>query len=321
MNVVGALSEHGYQQDTKKIYDPGVSYDKIRKILPLSVPIDARMAQPIILITGSTDGIGKATARELASLGAEVVIHGRDTQKGNKVRKELAGITGSAMPDLLVADLSRQDQIRRMAEEVTSRYERLDVLINNAGTFQKERHLTKDGVEMTFAVNYLAPFLLTQLLLSLLRKSAPSRVVTVASSAHEDVDRIDWGDLPAQEHYDAWGTYALSKFADITFTYSLARMAKGTGVATNCLHPGVTDTKLLRSAFPGYPAITPEEGARTSVYLATSEEVAGISGNYFDCQKQVRSSALTHDRSVQDRLWKIAEDLTHVNSSLAILSL
>ena len=120
--------------------------------------------------------------------------------------------------------------------------------------------------------------------------------------------------FPPGQHYDAWDSYALSKFADITFTYSLARMAKGSGVTANCLHPGVTDTKLLRSAFPGYPAITPEEGARTSVYLAISEKVTGVSGLYFESQKPARSSDLTHDRSVQDRLWGIAEDLTHTES-------
>jgi len=273
------------------------------------------MAPPIILVTGSTDGIGKATALRLIALGGEVIIHGRNAKKGTIVRKELAKITGNAMPELLVADLSVQDQIRQMARDISSRYDRLDVLINNAGIYQPERLLTREGVELTFAVNYLAPFLLTQLIFPILQKSA-SRIVTVASSAHEDVNRIDWGNLPAQEHYNSWGAYALSKFADITFTYRLARLAKGSGVTVNCLHPGVTDTKLLRSAFPGYPAITPEEGARTSVCLATSEEVNGVSGHYFDSRKQVRSSDLTYNRSVQDRLWKIAEDLTHVDPAL-----
>jgi NAD(P)-dependent dehydrogenase (short-subunit alcohol dehydrogenase family) len=268
------------------------------------------MNRPIILITGSTDGIGKATARDLISRGAEVIIHGRNKQKGNRVQKELAEITGNPPPDLLIADLSSREQVRQMAEDITSRYSRLNVMINNAGTYEKERHLTPEGVEKTFAVNYLAPFLLTRLLLPLLKENTPSRIVTVASSAHEDVERIDWDNLPAQVHYDAWDAYALSKFADITFTYTLARATEGTGVIANCLHPGVTDTKLLRSAFPGYPAISPEEGARTSVYLATSPELKGASGRYFDNRKQVRSSALTYDREVQDRLWNLAEDLT-----------
>jgi NAD(P)-dependent dehydrogenase (short-subunit alcohol dehydrogenase family) len=272
------------------------------------------MAQPIILITGSTDGIGKATAHKLMSLDTEVVLHGRDRQKCERVQRELVKITGNTVPDMVIADLSSQDQILQMANEITSRYDRLEVLINNAGTYQPERLLTHDGVEKTFAVNYLAPFLLTRLLFPLLRKSAPSRIVTVASSAHEDVRRIDWDNLPAQEHYDAWGAYALSKFADIAFTYTLSRMAKGSGVTVNCLHPGVTDTKLLRSAFPGYPAITPEEGARTSVYLAISKKVTGLSGLYLDNGKPARSSDLTYDHSVQGRLWRIAEDLTHTDS-------
>lgn len=267
------------------------------------------MNHPVILITGSTDGIGKATAQDLLSRGAEVIIHGRNSQKGNRVQKELAKVTGGSQPDLLVADLSSRDQVRQLAEDITSRYPRLNVLLNNAGTFEKERHLTSDGVEKTFAVNYLAPFLLTRLLLPVLTNNTPSRIVTVASSAHEDVDRVDWDNLPAQDHYDGWGAYALSKFADITFTYSLARAIEGTGVTVNCLHPGVTDTKLLRSAFPGYPAISPEEGAQTSVYLATSRDVTGISGRYFDGRKQVRSSALTYNREVQDRLWALAEHL------------
>jgi NAD(P)-dependent dehydrogenase (short-subunit alcohol dehydrogenase family) len=260
------------------------------------------MNGPIVFITGSTDGIGKATARDLISRGAEVILHGRNSRKGNRLQKELAEITGTTVPDILIADLSSPDQVRQMAEDIISRYTRLDVLINNVGTYEKRRHLTSDGVEKTFTVNYLAPYLLTRLLLPLLKKNAPSRIVTIASSAHEDVDHIDWDNLPAQDRYDPWGAYALSKFADITFTYSLARAIEGMGVTANCLHPGVTDTKLLRSAFPGYPAISPEEGARTSVYLATSPEVARISGRYFDNRKQVRSSALTYDRQVQEQL-------------------
>lgn len=267
------------------------------------------MAHPVIFVTGSTDGIGKATAAGLLSHGAEVIIHGRNARKGQNVQKELKEKTGEEKPDLLIADLSDPGQIRTMGADLVSRHTRLDVLINNAGTYEKTRRLTPQGVEMTFAVNYLAPFLLTSLLLPLLKKSTPSCIVTVASSAHEDVRSIPWDNLQGEKHYDAWDAYALSKFADITFTYTLARMVKGTGLTANCLHPGVVSTKLLKSAFPHIPGIPVEKGALTSVYLALDPAVSKVSGNYFDEQKPVRSSALTYDRTVQDRLWKVAEKI------------
>jgi NAD(P)-dependent dehydrogenase (short-subunit alcohol dehydrogenase family) len=228
------------------------------------------------------------------------------------VQKELARAAGAGRPDLVLADYSRQDQIRGMAEELASRYSKLDVLVNDVGTYQKTRAVTEKGIEMTFAVNYLGPFLLTGLLLPLLRKAPASRIVTVASSAHEDVDRIDWENLPGEPRYDPWKAYALSKFADVTFTYTLARNLKGTMITANCLHPGVVNTKILRSAFPGMAAITPEEGAQTPVWLARSPEVAGETGQYFENRRSVRSSDLSHDRGVQDRLWKMAEQLTGV---------
>jgi len=268
------------------------------------------MTRPVILVTGSTDGIGKATAIELASQGAEVILHGRKVGKGHTVQRELEEKTGGEKPDLVIADFSDWDQILHMALDISERYSRLDVLINNAGTYEKVRRVTADGVEMTFAVNYLAPFLLTHSLLPLLKKSAPSRIISVASSAHEDVDRFDWDNLQGEHAYDAWNVYALSKFADITFTYTLARNTEGTGVTANCLHPGVVNTKMLRSAFPKMSGIPPEHGALTSVHLAVSPDVAGVSGQYFDNGRPVRSSALTYDRPVQERLWKMAEDLT-----------
>jgi NAD(P)-dependent dehydrogenase (short-subunit alcohol dehydrogenase family) len=265
------------------------------------------MAEPLILVTGSTDGIGKATATALAAGGAEVILHGRDEKKGKRVQQELGRATGS-LPDLVIADYAQQDQVRSMAADLTGRYSRLDVLVNDAGTYQKTRHVTPEGTELTFAVNYLGPFLLTHLLLPLFRKK--SRIVTVASSAHEDVDRIDWDNLPQERRYDPWGAYALSKFADVTFTYTLARNLGGTGTTANCLHPGVVNTRLSRSAAPGIATITPEEGAQTSIWLARSPEIAGVSGKYFDSLRPVRSSALSYDRGVQERLWEMAEELT-----------
>ena len=268
------------------------------------------MAEPIILVTGSTDGIGKATARALVLGGAEVILHGRDKKKGEAVRREVAEAAGSGTPDLVVGDYTRHTDIHRIAADLASRYSRLDVLVNDAGTYQKTRQVTADGIEVTFAVNYLGPFLLTRLLLPLLRKSPAARIVTVASSAHEDVDRIEWDNLPGLRRYDPWKAYALSKFADVSFTYTLARNLRGSAVTANCLHPGVVNTKILRTAFPGMAAITPEEGARTPVYLARSPEVAGISGRFFENQRPVRSSALSHDRNVQERLWRLGEELT-----------
>ncbi|MBP1929501.1 NAD(P)-dependent dehydrogenase (short-subunit alcohol dehydrogenase family) [Methanolinea mesophila] len=266
--------------------------------------------EPLILVTGSTDGIGKATAGALVRQGARVILHGRSRAKAREVQRELQEVSGGEKPDILVADFSAQDEVRSMADEVVSTFPKLDVLINNAGTYQEARTLTDDGVEMTFAVNYLAPFLLTGLLLPLLRESAPSRIVNVASSAHEDVSRIDWDNLPDMPRYDPWEAYSLSKFGDIVFTYLLAEKLEGSGVTVNCLHPGVTDTKILNNAFPGMRGISPEEGARTSVYLAVSPEVAGVSGKYFEEMQPAGSTALTHDRAVQERFWKIAEDLT-----------
>lgn len=266
--------------------------------------------ETVIMVTGSTGGIGRATAIELARQGSRVIIHGRGRAKARVVQREIQDLTGGEKPDIFIADFSEPDQIRGMAEEISSVYTRLDVLVNNAGTYQETRNLTEGGVEMTFAVNYLAPFLLTHLLLPLLRAGTPSRIVTVASSAHEDVSGIDWENLPGMPRYHPWEAYCLSKFADITFTSLLAEQLEGTGVTANCLHPGVVDTRLLRTAFPGVPGIPVEEGARTPVYLALSAEVADISGLYFEDRRSVRSAPLTHDRSVQERLWKMAEKLT-----------
>jgi len=268
------------------------------------------MADPIVLITGSTDGIGKATAFALANDGVDVIIHGRNAGKGRAVQRELQKKVGRDKPDLVIADYVSLGAIRRMASEILSRYERLDVLINNAGTYQKTRQLTDDGFEMTFGVNCVGPFLLTHLLLPLLKRSVPSRIVTVASSAHEDVQRINWDNLQGEQSYDPWIAYAQSKFADITFTYVLARRIDGSNVTANCLHPGVTNTKILRTAFPGMAGILSKQGAETSVYLARSPEVEGISGRYFEEKKPVRSSELSYDRSIQERLWQVAHDMT-----------
>lgn len=262
-----------------------------------------------VLITGSTDGIGKATAMELAHRGTKVLLHGRSPEKGRAVLEEIRKITGNDALEFFEADLSSQRQLRRLASDVRGSQDKLHVLINNAGTYLPHRRLTEDGLETTFAVNYLATFLLTRELLDLLKESSSSRIINIASIAHWNA-RVDWNNLQGERSYDAFQAYALSKLGDILFTYALARRLQGTGVTANCLHPGVIRTKLLRAGFgERYPGATPEEGARTSVYLASSPDVENVSGRYFENCRPVRSSPQSNDRELQERFWQVSERL------------
>lgn len=273
------------------------------------------MKDRTVLVTGSTDGIGKATAIELARRGAKVLLHGKDQQKGEMVLDEVRKATGNNSLEFFRADLSSQGQVRSLAEEVIQSQKQLHVLINNAGTFQPQRRLTEDGLEVTFAVNYLAPFILTHELLdllkesalkeSVLKESAQSRIVTVASIAHWNAS-VNWNNLQGERRYDGFQAYALSKLGNILFTYALARRLQGTGVTANCLHPGVVRTKLLRAGFGDYPGATPKEGSRTSVYLASSPEVEKISGKYFENGSPARSSPISYDQDLQEKLWQIS---------------
>jgi NAD(P)-dependent dehydrogenase (short-subunit alcohol dehydrogenase family) len=260
-----------------------------------------------ILVTGSTDGIGKATAVALARQGHRVLVHGRDREKGRAVLAEIRREAENPDLDLFTADLSSLEGIRGLAGDVGDRYERLGVLINNAGVYMPGRVLTGDGLETTFAVNLLAPFLLSRLLLPLLSSGAPARIVNVASSAHFDAEGMDWDNLQGERQYDPWGAYAQSKLGVVLFTYTLARRTAPGQVTVNCLHPGVICTKLLHSAFPVYPCEPPEAGARTPVYLATSPRVSGITGKYFDELREARSSRISHDPEAQDRIWSYLE--------------
>ncbi len=247
-------------------------------------------------------------------MGANVLLHGRNREKGKAVLEDVSKISGNNDIELFIADLSSQRLVRMLASEILEKHDRLHVLINNAGIFQKERRLTEDGIETTFAVNYLAPFLLTNLLLDLLKESAPSRIISVASIAHESAV-INWSNLQGERYYDGYDAYALSKLCIVLFTYDLAEKLKGTGVTANCLHPGVIRTKLLREGFGIYPGDTPEKGAKTSVYLASSPEVEGVSGKYFKNQRPARSSPISYDRTLQEKLWKISEKLTGISPS------
>jgi NAD(P)-dependent dehydrogenase (short-subunit alcohol dehydrogenase family) len=276
------------------------------------VPVKGSMNGRTVLITGSTDGIGKATAIGLAQMGAKVILHGRDIKKGRRVREEVAKTTGSDQLDLFIADLASQRQVRKLAADVMERHERIHVLINNAGTFLPEQRLTEDGLETTFAVNYLATFLLTHELLDLLKNSGPSRIINVASIAHWNA-KVEWNNLQGEIWYDGFQAYALSKLGIIFFTYELAERLKDSGVTANCLHPGVIKTKLLRAGFGDYPGNPPEKGARTPIYLASSPEVEMVSGKYFESCRPTRSSPLSYDRTTREKFWRISESLSSLS--------
>lgn len=269
------------------------------------------MAEQTILVTGSTDGIGKATARALARQGHRVLVHGRDPEKGRRVLAELEAATGSDRLALFIADLSVQEQVRGLAEEIGGAYGRLDVLVNNAGVFMPERRVLPGGIETTFAVNYLSQFLLVHELLPLLTRSAPARVVNVASIAHRSARSVDWENLPGFPDYDAYDAYAVSKLGVVAFTARLARTLEGTGVTANCLHPGVIDTKLLRAYTHGRDGgAPPERGAEVEAHLATSSEAGKANGGYYEETRWTRPSSLALDAGMQDRFWEIGSSLT-----------
>ena len=273
----------------------------------------------ICLVTGANAGIGKAAALGLARRGATVVLLCRSEARGAAARTEIERGGGEAPVHLLAADLASMRQIRRVAEEYLQRFGRLDVLVNNAGVLAwRERRVSEDGLELTFAVNHLAPFLLTGLLLDRLRTSAPSRVVTVSSGAHRRVE-LDFDDLQNERGYDPFDVYSQSKLANVYFTYELARRLEGTGVTANCLHPGVVSTALFRdmkwwqrvALFLGRPfLLSPERGADTAVHLAADPGVAAVTGHYFEKRKSVKSSPVSYDPDLARRLWELSEALT-----------
>jgi len=275
------------------------------------------MAGKTILVTGSTDGIGKATARILAGQGHRVLLHGRNPEKGRRVLAELENETGSGDLDLIIADLAVQEQVRDLAGEIRDTHERLDVLVNNAGVFMPEREVAYGSVEMTFAVNFLAGFLLTHELLPLLLASAPGRIVNVASIAHRSVRDLDRKSLPGFPDYDGYKAYAVSTRGGVAFTARLARTLGGRGVTANCLHPGVIDTKLLRAYTHGRDGgAPPEKGAEVVVHLAVSPEAGTMNGGYFEETRWTDPSPLARDPGVQDFFWQMGLDLAGVEWGL-----
>jgi NAD(P)-dependent dehydrogenase (short-subunit alcohol dehydrogenase family) len=277
------------------------------------------MSGKTCLVTGATSGIGKETALRLAMLGAAVTIVARDAARGDAAAAEIRQRVPGALVEVMTADLSSLAQVRRLAEEVQSRCGRLDVLVNNAGVIAMRRQLTADGLEVTFATNHLAPFLLTNLLRGVLERSAPARVVTVASAAHKQVRTVPWDDLARGGQIPPGQAYAVSKLLNVLFTAELARRLASTGVTANCLHPGFVRTALGRDV-TGLPGAAvqlalrlrpgPETGAMTSVHVASSPDVAGISGGYFVKSKLSQPSPLARDPQSAARLWTLSAELT-----------
>lgn len=261
-----------------------------------------------VLVTGATDGIGRATALALARAGLRVLVHGRSASRAEAVLRELPGPGHEAV----LGDLASLAAVRRLAADVAAKAPVLDVLLHNAGVFEKTRVLTVDGLERTFAVNHLAPFLLTELLLPNVGAASAGRVITVSSVAHQRAT-LDLGDIGFEkEPYEAYAAYARSKLANVLFAFELARRLEGTHVGThvtsNALHPGVITTKLLRAGF-GMDGASVEEGAKTSVFLATSPEVASVTGTYFAGSRPAKASALANDPRLAADLFALSARL------------
>ena len=259
-----------------------------------------------ILVTGTTDGLGKRVASALARRGATVLVHGRSPERLEATLEELRSQTGSHKVDSYLADLSSLAAVRDLADRILSEYDRLDVLVNNAGIIVQERKESEDGYELTFAVNYLSHFLLTSLLLPLLKGSAPARIVNVASAGQSP---IDFDDPMLERGYDAMRAYSMSKLAQIMFTFELAERLSDTGVSVNALHPAsLMDTKMVKDTF-GYTMSTVEEGADATVHLAASPELEGVTGRYFDGTREARADGQAYDKEARQTLWELSEEL------------
>jgi NAD(P)-dependent dehydrogenase (short-subunit alcohol dehydrogenase family) len=284
------------------------------------------MKSKVVMVTGVTAGIGKVTARELARRGATVVAVARDAQRGQAAVDEIRRETGNDDVHLMVCDVSSQASVRRLAAGFREKHDRLHVLVNNVGAVFGDRTLTADGIETTFATNHLAYYLLTDLLLPVLEASAPARIVSVSSEAHRGAT-LDWDDLQYERRtYVALSVYGASKLANIAWSAELARRLAGRGVTTSTLHPGVISSNFGDSG-PGWMRfgvklvrpflITSEKGAETSIYLATSPEVAEVTGKYFDKKKPREPSAQARDPETGRRLFAVSEELTAKSAAAA----
>ncbi len=285
--------------------------------------LNTSMQGKVCIVTGANSGIGKATALGLAQMGATVVMVCRNQSKGEEAQNEIKEKSENDAIDLMLADLSSQESIYRLAENVQQHYQQLHVLINNAGVANLSRRETVDGLEMTFAVNYLAPFLLTNLLLDKLKTSAPARIVNVSSESHQS-GYIKMDDLELEKGYRLMRAYGQSKLALVLFTYELARRLQGAGVTANCLHPGFVATNIGQNGVGSVGrsivklifsrlGISPEEGAKTSIYLASSPEIEGVTGKYFIKSIPVRSAPISYDETLQRQLWEVSAKLVHLS--------
>jgi len=282
------------------------------------------MKDKTVVITGASSGIGLATARELARQGAMVALVCRDAERAEAARKEVAAVAAGRAPTVFLADLSSQREIRRLAAEIKENHAQIDVLINNAGAVFARRELSVDGIEKTFAVNHLAPFLLTSLLLDKIRAAGQGRIITVGSESYSSA--LDFDNLQSEKKHQFLFAYFRSKLENILFTFELSRRLTGTGITVNCLSPGPTRTRF-GSNMDGLPALfpmliknfpffgTPEKGARTSIYLASSGDVAGVTGRFFLRCREVRTKPVTHDLDVARRLWSVSEALCQPSES------
>jgi len=282
------------------------------------------MRGKICLITGATSGVGKVTAQVLAGQGAAVIGVGRDSRKCADTRTEIRSATGNTKVEFLIADLSVLSQVRRLASEIRDRYSRLDVLVNNAGAFFLRRRINPEGIEMTWALNQLNYFLLTNLLLDQIVASAPARIVNVASGAHYR-GKIHFDDLNFERGYNGWKAYCQSKLANVLFTCHLAHLMEGTGVTVNSLTPGFVATRIghntglaikpIVQLVQKIGGISPEEGAETIIYLSSSPEVEGVTGKFYIEKKAVMSSPISNDPKIAQLLWEACERMTDLELS------
>ena len=281
----------------------------------------AALLGKVCIVTGASSGIGKVTAKELARMGAAVVLACRNPERAEAAREEIVKETGNNKVSVILVDLASLESVRSFAKEYQQKFSKLDVLVNNAGLYSSKRIVTVDGFELTFEVNHLAHFLLTDVLLPSLTVSMPSRIVNVTSEAQRS-GHIDFEDLNGERKYSGWKAYPQSKLANVLFTYELARRLEGTGVTANCVHPGTVRTNfgrksggimavLVRIAAPFM--LSPEAGARTVIWLASAPEVGHITGRYFIRKAEAKSSRESYDVGVAQRLWNVSADLTGLN--------